>query len=245
MENHLFEDGKSKKLQELRWGPYNVTKKMTIKNYEIEFASNKNVKKVAHRNHLIEYFPIENAISELVFDQGFGNENFQPFYKNLMNKQVEKLNEPVDKISFQQQFTETEFFSRNNIRSNTDEKQNENHHEKTLEDNNTTITKPDSGFQEIFSSTFVDKTQTPDYRSRSRTRSSTPYPETRIQFVNPPEIRVSPVRTQPCVRSPEANPSPLDDQRSSRIDRRISDNWKNLLLAIKRSLPKSYSISLV
>ena len=106
--------------------------------------------------------------------------------------------------------------------------QNENQHEKTLEDNNTTITKPDSVFQEGFSTTYVDNTQTPDNRSRSRTRSSTPYPETRIRFADSPDIRVSPVRTQLRVQSPEANPTPSDDQRSFRIDRRISGRLKKL-----------------
>ena len=228
MENHSFEDGKSKKLHELRSGPYEETKKLTNVNYEIELVSNKTVKKVAHRNHLIEYFPIENAISELVVDYGLRNENFQPFYKNLMNKQVEKLNRPVDKFSFQQSFTETEFFPVDNFTSNTDNIQNENNHEKTLEDNNTTITKTDSGFQEGFSTTFVDNTQTPDNRSHSRTRSSTPYPETRIRFADPPDIRVSPVRTQTREQSTEANPTPSDDQRSSRIHRRISGRLKKL-----------------
>ena len=62
MENHSFEDGKSIKLHELRSGPYEVTKKLTNVNYEIEHVANKTVKKVNHRNHLIEYFPIKNAI---------------------------------------------------------------------------------------------------------------------------------------------------------------------------------------
>ena len=218
---------------------------MTNVNYEIELVANKTVKKVAHRNHLIEYFPIENAISELIVDYGLRNERFRPFYKNLMNKQIEKLNKLVDKFSFQQPFTETEFFPVDNFTSNTDNTQNKNQHEKTLKDNNTTITKPDSGFQEGFSTTYVDNTQTPDSRSRSGTRSSTPYPETRIRFAHPPDIRVSPVRTQPRVQSPEANPTPSDDQRSSRIDRRISGRLKNILLAVKRDLLKPYFIFLL
>ena len=85
----------------------------------------KNVRKGAPRNHLIEYFPMENAISELVVDYGSRNENFQPFYKNLMNKQVGKLNKPVDKFSFQQPFTEIEFFPVDNFTSSTDNLQNE------------------------------------------------------------------------------------------------------------------------
>ena len=143
-----------------------------------------------------------------------------------MNKQVEKLNKPVDKFSFQQPITKIEFFPVDNFTGNTDNIQNESQHEKTLEDSNTTITKPDSGFQEGLSTTYVDNTQTPDNLSCSRTRSSTPYPETRIRFADPSDIRVSPVRTQPRVQSTEANPTPPDDQRSSRTDRGISGGLK-------------------
>ena len=139
---------------------------------------------------------------------------------------MKKLNKSVDKFSFQQLFTETGFFPVDNFISNTDNMQNENNHEKTLEDNNTTITKPGSGFREGFSTTFVDNTQTLDYSSCSRTRSSNPYHETRIRFADPPDIRVNPVRAQPRVQSPESNSTPWDDQRSSRIDRRISGRLK-------------------
>ena len=144
-----------------------------------------------------------------------------------MNKEVEKLNKPVDKLSFQP-FTDIEFFPVENFTSNTDNIQNENQQEKTLEDNNTSKTKPDFGFQRGFSITYVDNTQTADFRGRSRTRISTPYHETRIRFAYPPDIRVCSVRTQPRVQSPEANPTPSNDQRSSRIDRRISGRLKKL-----------------
>ena len=165
---------------------------------------------------------------ELVLDFVLRNESFQPFYEILMKKQIEKLNKPVDKFSFQQPLTETEFFPVDNFSSNTDNIQSENQHEKIIEDNNTTIINPDRGFQEEFSTNYVDNTQTPDNRGRSRTRSSTPYPETRIRFADPPDSRVSPVRTHPRVQSPEANPTPSDDQRSSRIDRRFSGRLKKL-----------------
>ena len=46
MENHSFEDGKSKKLYELRSGPYEVTKKLTNVNYEIELFQTKLSKKL-------------------------------------------------------------------------------------------------------------------------------------------------------------------------------------------------------
>ena len=148
-----------------------------------------------------------------------------------MNKQIDKLNKPVDKFSFQQLFTETEFFPVDNFMSRSDNTQNINDSEKTLDEKITTITKPDSGFQEGYSTSFVDNTQTP-FKC--------------FQFADPPDIRVSPVRTQPRVQSSEVNPKSSDDQRSSRVDRRISGRLKtSLLLAIKQDLLKSYLISLV
>ena len=90
---------------------------------------------VAHRNHLIAYFPIENAISELVLDFDLRNEKIQPFYRNLMNKKINKVNNQVDL------FTENETVSVDNFTSRSDNMQNKNQHEKTLEDNNTTPTR--------------------------------------------------------------------------------------------------------
>ena len=59
LENHSFQDGKSKKLHELRSGPYTITRKITNVNYEITLDKDESHKSVVHRNHLIEYFPIE------------------------------------------------------------------------------------------------------------------------------------------------------------------------------------------
>ena len=57
-----------KKLQELRSGPYTVTNKVTNVNCEIQLDSDQTIKNAAHRNHLIEYFPIEEKATELVND---------------------------------------------------------------------------------------------------------------------------------------------------------------------------------
>ena len=45
MENHSIEDGKSKKLQDLRSGPYTVTNKVTNVNYEIQLDSDQTIKR--------------------------------------------------------------------------------------------------------------------------------------------------------------------------------------------------------
>ena len=79
MENHYIEDGKSKKLQELRSGPYTVTNKVTNVNYEIQLDSDQTIKKTAHRNHLIEYIPIEEKAKERVNEYVSKDQSYKPF----------------------------------------------------------------------------------------------------------------------------------------------------------------------
>ena len=72
MENHQIELGKSKKLHELRSGPFNVEKKLTNVNYELTLDSNPASRKVAHRNHLVEYYPATETIPELTLEYFVG-----------------------------------------------------------------------------------------------------------------------------------------------------------------------------
>ena len=67
LENHAKGLLKSKKLLELRSGPYTVTKQITNNTYKIVHDSTEQ-KKVVHRNHLVEYFPKEQEIDKLVQD---------------------------------------------------------------------------------------------------------------------------------------------------------------------------------
>ena len=45
MQNHSIEDSKSKKLQDLRSGPYTITNKVTNVNYEIQLDSDQTIKR--------------------------------------------------------------------------------------------------------------------------------------------------------------------------------------------------------
>ena len=101
MENHSIEDGKSKKLQELQSGPYTVTNKITNVNYEIQLDSDQTIKKTAHRNHLIEYFPIEEKAKELVNDYVSNDQSYKPFYENLKQSRNKIVNTPLTNKSFQ------------------------------------------------------------------------------------------------------------------------------------------------
>ena len=56
---------KSKKLQELRSGPYTVQRMLTNTTYEIQHDKT-NEKKTVHRNHIVPYYPKEEKIQELV-----------------------------------------------------------------------------------------------------------------------------------------------------------------------------------
>ena len=49
---------KSKKLQELRSGPYTVKRMLTNTTYEIQHDK-RNEKKTVHRNHIVPYYPKE------------------------------------------------------------------------------------------------------------------------------------------------------------------------------------------
>ena len=101
MENHQIELGKSKQLHELRSGPFTVEKKLTNVNYELTLDSNPATRKVAHRNHLVEYYPATETIPELTLDYGIDKNNCDTFYNNLMTSQMNKLNSPLTKFSFQ------------------------------------------------------------------------------------------------------------------------------------------------
>ena len=108
MENHQFELGTSKNY-ELRSGLQTVAKKLTNVNYEIIIDNNLATRKVVHRNHLVEYYPATEIIPELTLEYGIDKNNCDTFYNNLMTSQMNKLNRPSTKISFQGP-TNTEYF---------------------------------------------------------------------------------------------------------------------------------------
>ena len=88
MENHSIEDGKSKKLQELRSGPYTVTRKILNVNYEIQLDLDQVIKKTAQRIHLMESFPIEEKAKKLVKNYILKDESLKLIYKTLCNQGI-------------------------------------------------------------------------------------------------------------------------------------------------------------
>ena len=100
LENHSFQDGKSKKLHELRSGPYTITRKITNVNYEITLDKDESHKRVVHRNHLIEYFPNEEKIVDLTTNYGLTNDDKRIFYRGLLTSQIDKLNALLTNLVF-------------------------------------------------------------------------------------------------------------------------------------------------
>ena len=78
-------------------------------NYEINLDNNPVTRKVAHVNHVVEYYPATETIPELTLEYGRDKNNCYTFYNNLITSQMNKLNSPLTKFSLQSP-TNTEFF---------------------------------------------------------------------------------------------------------------------------------------
>ena len=104
LENHFTPLNISKKLCQLRLGPYSVLKQITNVNYEIALDADPSVTLVAHRNHLVEYFPKEEKLPQLLAE--YQNPRKETFYQNLDQKRLEEMNKPITKETFQGKPTE-------------------------------------------------------------------------------------------------------------------------------------------
>ena len=91
LENHAKGLLKSKKLLELRSGPYTVTKQITNTTYEIVHDTTEQ-KKVVHRNHLVEYFPKEQEIDKLAQDYSTNYDESQAYYDRFNQHSINRFN---------------------------------------------------------------------------------------------------------------------------------------------------------
>ena len=100
MENHNVPFGKSQKLCELRSGPYIVTKVITKVNYEIALDADPTRTQVVRRNHLVEYFPRDNELPNLVsnYEKPFNDDKTEHFYNEYAKCRLSHLNQPIDSI---------------------------------------------------------------------------------------------------------------------------------------------------
>jgi len=98
-ENHHLDLSKSKKLAELRSGPYEIETVISPVTYKIKICESAKTDKyhpknvmVVHRNKLIEYFPIEKTEEKLIQDyipKFFFQQDTVEFYENLNESQNE------------------------------------------------------------------------------------------------------------------------------------------------------------
>ena len=108
LENHPFQDGKSKNCTKCEVD-LTLSQKITNVNYEITLDKEENHKKVLHRNHLIKYCPIEEKIVDLTAIYGLTNADKKTFYRGLLTSQIDKLKGPLNKFSFQNPFEHVEY----------------------------------------------------------------------------------------------------------------------------------------
>ena len=89
--NHAKGLLKSKKLLELRSGPYTVTEQITNTTYEIVHESIEQ-KKVVHRNHLVEYISKEQETNKLVQDYSSNYDDSQAYYDSSNQYSINRIN---------------------------------------------------------------------------------------------------------------------------------------------------------
>ena len=92
LENHRKDLSKSQKLQQLRLGPFTVTKRITNTTYQIKNDQNPENLRTVHRNHLIEYFPKEETLPPLIEEYTTPYRGDTDFYNNFVKGRIERLN---------------------------------------------------------------------------------------------------------------------------------------------------------
>ena len=99
-ENHNSPFGKSQKICELRRGPYIVTKINTKVNYEIAFIADPTRNQLVQRNHLVEYFPRNNELPNLIsnYQKPFNDDKTEHFYNEYAKSRPSQLNQPINTI---------------------------------------------------------------------------------------------------------------------------------------------------
>ena len=77
-----------------------MTKVITKVNYEIALDADPTRTQVVHRNHLVEYFPRDNEIPNLVsnYEKPFNDDKTEHFYNEYAKCRLSHLNQPIDSI---------------------------------------------------------------------------------------------------------------------------------------------------
>ena len=189
LESHNVPFGKSQKLCELRSGAYIVTKVITKINYEIALDADPTRTQVVHRNHLVEYFPPDNELPNLLSNYGkpFNDDKTEHFYNEYAKNRLSQLNQPIDSIVERQQlndylpiFPDTYGPSRMDTTTKSPVKDNSCHSTPNL-----LASSPDSGIRQSSAHTPLSfQSESPVITSQP----TTPIPLPRTSSINPTNL---------------------------------------------------------
>ena len=98
LENHAQDLTRSQKPKQLRYGPFTVTKQITITSYEIREDAKPDNVKTKHSNHVIEYFPKQKRLPPLITNYAVISRD-SDFDKHLVNSRIEQYNSGKEKHS--------------------------------------------------------------------------------------------------------------------------------------------------
>ena len=75
-----------------------MTKVITKVNYEIALDADPTRTQIIHRNHLVEYFPRDNELPNLLFnyEKPFNDDKTEFFYNEHAKSRLSQLNKPID-----------------------------------------------------------------------------------------------------------------------------------------------------
>ena len=95
-ENHPQDLSKSQKLQQRRFGPFTVMKRITNTTYRIQDDKDPTILKTVNRNHLVEYYPKEESLPPMIEEYLPSDTHRYNFYEQFMERRVQQLNNPKE-----------------------------------------------------------------------------------------------------------------------------------------------------
>ena len=93
-ENHKQDLTRSQKLQQRRFGPFTVTKRITNTTYQIQDDKDSTIIKTVHKNHLVEYYPKEGSLLAMIEEYVPSDQQNDNFYERFMVQRTRDLNNP-------------------------------------------------------------------------------------------------------------------------------------------------------
>ena len=198
LENHNALFGKSRKLSEIRSGPYIVTKVITGVDYQIVLNADATSSQDVHRNHLAEDFSRKIELPNLLSndEMPFNDDKAEHFYNEHAKNRLAQSNKPVHSFAERQRlndylpiFADTYEPSRldNNIKSPVN-------YNSCHSTPNLLASSPDSSIPQLSPHTpFTFQQESPVITSQS----TTPGPFSRTSSINPKNFQSTSTVTTP------------------------------------------------